>query len=186
MNSNEKMLRRKSKNIRVLRNPKTDSYLQLKDQVLSMKFPWFYRSTNTSKGWGPYDNFGFYFHNMLVRPIPIDPYPRQNSDYLDLTVHVIKEIFDFNNIKFETFLRICVNAVHPTQSRSLSVPHKDHDNLPHKNLLVYLTDCDGGETRVEGDEFFAKEDDIITWDSQNHNYRPPSTQRRIVLVATYL
>ena len=98
-------------------------------------------------------------------------------------MQVIQEIFliliILNSIHF-------TNCVHPTQNRVLSVPHQDHENLPHKNLLIYLTDCDGGETRVEGNEFFAKEDDIITWDSQYHNHRPPSTQRRIVLVATYL
>ena len=174
------------KNIKVLKNPKTDYYLQFKSQILSMDFPWFFSPTNTTKGWDPYDNFGFYFHSMLVRPIPNNPYPRQNSNYLEAAIHTIQEIFDFNDIKFDTFLRICANAVHPTQSRLLSVPHQDHENLPHKNLIIYLSDCDGGETNVEGDEFFGKEDDIITWDSQHHNYRPPLTQRRIVLVATYL
>ena len=174
------------KPIKVLKNPKTDLYLGLKSNILSADFPWYYGASSTTINENSYENFGFYFHSMLVRPNSVNPYPLQNSNYLGTAVQVIQEIFDFNNIKFDTFLRICANCVHPTQNRVLSVPHQDHENLPHKNLLVYLTDCDGGETRVEGNEFFAKEDDIITWDSQYHNHRPPSTQRRIVLVATYL
>ena len=69
--------------------------------------------------------------------------------------------------------------------------HVDH-NFPHKNMLVYLTDPQGGSTIVEDEdtnrkEYLAKEDNVLLFDGQSaHCARPPSKDVRIVLVFTFL
>ena len=77
------------------------------------------------------------------------------------------------------------NAVYPTEKNLPSPVHVDHE-FPHKNLLIYLTDPQGGTTIVEGKEYLAKEYDVILFDGKPHCARPPSKDIRIVLVFTFL
>ena len=185
-NSLNKHQNQKMKHIKVLKNPKTEKYTLLKNSVCSRTFPWFWDDTTTAQHHEKYDNFGFYFHGIHIRPSPGSYYCKENSNLTSIASEVIEEILTFNNINLNIIYRISVNCVHSTERNDYSVPHKDHDHLDHKNLLIYYTDCNGGDTKVKEDTYLGKEDDVITWDSQIHQYRPPSKNRRIVLVATYL
>ena len=59
--------------------------------------------------------------------------------------------------------------------------------VEHKNMIIYLTDPQGGSTIIEDKEYRVKEDDVLFFDGQSkHCARPPSRDVRIVLVFTFL
>ena len=64
--------------------------------------------------------------------------------------------------------------------------HRDHD-FPHTNMIVYLTDCNGGPTMVYGqdDYYYGKEDDVYIFEGL-HQHKLPTSNRRVVLVYTFL
>ena len=59
---------------KVLKNPKTQNYLDLKDWVLSENFLWAYHETSTPRieeepmGKGQHINVPYYTHTFLLRP----------------------------------------------------------------------------------------------------------------------
>ena len=185
--------------INQLLNPKTPDYIQLKTEVNSVYFPWFWNPSATpdltaSDGFA---DLGFYRHTILDAPSdfhgnptnysPNDSYyptQRTTETLIAATNKVLIDILYINRIKVLTFYRMSINCVHPTVDNKLTVPHNDH-LFPHKNILIYLSDADGGETICEGDKFLGKEDDIIMFEGI-HNHRPPLKNRRLVLVATGL
>ena len=78
------------------------------------------------------------------------------------------------------FLRSNANAVHADTGEQFSEPHIDH-RFSHYNLLVYLSG--DGETIVEDEKYFPKENDVILF-TGNHYMKRPSKGRRIVLIST--
>jgi hypothetical protein len=178
--------------IRQLSNPKTQNYLKFKHDTLDdVYFPWFWNPAATPELTAPNGcaDIGFYSHTILDAPHRFPGkqdryYSKSYSPLLDEVHNILLDILYHNNINVITFYRMAINCVHPTGNNKPTVPHTDHDH-PHKNILVYFTDPDGGETMCEGDKFLGKEDDVIMLDGI-HNHRPPSQKRRIVLVATGL
>tara|TARA_E500000331_G_C17063117_1_gene629130 strand:+ start:112 stop:684 length:573 start_codon:yes stop_codon:yes gene_type:complete len=185
--------------IRQLSNPKTQNYLEFKHDTLDdVYFPWFWNPAATpvqdlSKLGMTVPNgcadIGFYSHTILDPPHRFTGkqnryYSKSCSPLLDDVHNILLDILYHNKIEVLCFYRICLNCVHPTGNNKPTVPHTDHDH-PHKNIIVYFTDPDGGETMCEGDRFLGKEDDVILLDGI-HNLRPPSQKRRIVLIATGL
>ena len=115
--------------LKVLKNPVTSNYVDLKQFILSNDFVWRY---DTSTG------MPFYGHTFLERPEETG-FSEPLSELVNLNLTVLKEIIDFNNL-FDRyfFLRSNVNCVHPDNDKQFSEPHIDHD-FPHFNLLVYLS-----------------------------------------------
>jgi hypothetical protein len=186
-------------NIKKLFNPRTDSYLKFKQKVLSNKFPWFFSERSDREDvcndmGDEYEYTSFYSHALLLRPECLDAflgkkYPQISSDYFEFAYNVMVEILAFNEIRVNTFLRMNVNAVHPRKNRKTTPPHLDHETIPHKNILVYLTNS-GGETIHIDDNgkkeiFLPEEDDVITF-SGFHCHNTPPLNRRVVLVGTYI
>jgi hypothetical protein len=173
--------------IKILNNPKTEKFKELKNLMLGSGFPWHWVSQSTcnldTKG---YDDFGYYSHIFLDRPDYTENsfYSRVNSNKIDLVHTVLVEILKHNNITPQVFYRICANCTHPTETNRMSVPHVDH-YFPHSNLILYLTDPNGGETVVEKEKFLSKEDDVIVLKGEHH-HRPPIKDRRIVIVSTFI
>ena len=160
--------------IKVLENPITSNYLQLKDIVLSPSFPWLY--TISTK-------MPFYSHVFLDRP-ENGKFTNPQSDLLPLNLKVLDEIIQHNNL-FDRcfFLRSNANAVHADTGEQFSEPHIDH-RFPHFNLLVYLTnEGDSGETIVEDEKFFPQADNAILFTGE-HYMKRPSVGRRVVLIST--
>ena len=157
--------------LRVLKNPVTSNYTELKNFILSNDFIWRY---DTSTG------MPFYGHTFLERPEETG-FSQPLSELISLNLTVLKEIIDFNNL-FDRyfFLRSNVNCVHPDNDKQFSEPHIDHD-FPHFNLLVYLSG--DGETIVEDEKYFPKENDVILF-TGNHYMKRPSNGRRIILIST--
>ena len=169
--------------IKILKNPLTSNYINLKKHILSKDFPWRYKTStdpNLTNHKG-HDNIEYYGYTFLSRPETFG-YTEPRSDILNSNLTVLREIL-YDNQFFENyfFLRSAVNCVHPKEGIQLSQPHVDH-NFPHYNLLVYLTNTDG-ETFVEDETHLPKEDDIIIF-TGNHYMKRPSKGRRIELIST--
>jgi len=171
-----------------LNNPKTENYLNLKKFILSQHFAWFQYNETLEPGCdlGEYDDVPFLSHGFLIRPgVDGNLYSRSNSECLNAVQDVFKEICFFNAINPEFIFRINANYTIPTEKNLPSPPHVDH-TYPHKNMLIYLTPTNGGNTIVDGEDVVAEEDNIIIFDgSLKHCARPPATGKRIVLIITY-
>ena len=160
--------------IKVLENPITSNYLELKDFVLSSEFPWSYSYST---------KMPFYSHVFLDRPENAK-FSNPQSQFLDLNLKVLDEIIQHNNL-FDRyfFLRSNANCVHADSGEQFSEPHIDH-RFPHFNLLVYLTnEGEGGETIVEDEKFHPQANNIILFKGKHHMKRP-SVGRRVVLIST--
>ena len=160
--------------IKVLENPLTSNYLELKDFVLSSEFPWLYSHST---------KMPFYSHVFLDRPENVK-FSNPQSEFLGLNLKVLDEIIQHNNL-FDRyfFLRSNANCVHSDSGEQFSEPHIDH-RFPHFNLLVYLTnEGDGGETIVEDEKFHPQANNIILFKGKHHMKRP-CVGRRVVLIST--
>ena len=160
--------------IKILENPITSNYLELKNLVLSFEFPWLYSYST---------KMPFYSHVFLDRPENAK-FSKPQSKFLDLNLKVLDEIIRHNNL-FDRyfFLRSNANCVHADSGEQFSEPHIDH-RFPHFNLLVYLTnEGDGGETIVEDEKFHPQANNIILFKGKHHMKRP-SVGRRVVLIST--
>jgi len=171
-------------------NPKTDNYINFKSLVLSDRFYWFRSETikenDIESNRVGFDNYSYLSHMFLQRPVDSCLYSKENSKYLEYIHQIFKEIVDFNELDPQVIYRMNANAVYPTEKKLPSPLHVDH-NFPHKNMIIYLTDPQGGSTIVEDTEYLPKEDDVLIFDGQSmHCARPPSKDVRIVLVITFL
>lgn len=167
-------------------NPLTEEYLSLKNKLNGPYIPWFYHSTCTSDEKEGFTNNPIYQHMILEGPNPKNgsfiPVPK--SDLIGLCEKVISQIFECNKINAKHIHRICANIVHYYDGIP-SVPHIDHDDIPHKNLVIYLNSFSDGEITVSNNSHKPIEDDIITFSGYHSVHQPGPGDRRVVLVATY-
>jgi len=169
-----------------LHNPKTDFYLEFKSLVLGDNFHWYWN--NTSHGNQHHhdgENYGFFSHLFLERPGYSFLYPKPNSQFVELAHKLFIEIACANNIDAKVIYRINANMTVPLDSKNKYGPlHTDHE-FPHKNMIVYLTDCNGGGTMVSGEKpYYGQEDDVIIFEGE-HQAGCPKFGRRVVLVYTF-
>jgi len=175
--------------------PKTPEYLSLKAYVLSSNFPWVYVETPfgppTEEDKKLWNCFPYFSHSVLRSPGSggdQNIFSLPNSEWAPLCNEVLKQINYENNLDINVVLRINFNLTLPSPNDRPDRKHVDH-NFPHKNILVYLTECDGGETVVFGDtteEYFPVEDTGIVFDGNQHYYFYPKYGRRVVMVVTYI
>lgn len=177
--------------MKVINNPKSTLYYDLKELTLSDNFPWFYnpKATPEDTDVEEYQDLPFYSHTFLSRPkwnsLGNTYYPQEQSVLMRQYYPLLEEIIVANDLEVNALLRFNANCVHPTRDQRLTIPHNDHP-FPHKNLLIYLTSS-GGETMLVDKQLVhePKEDDIIVFEGL-HCMRPPKLDRRIVLVATFI
>jgi len=183
-------------NIKKLENPKTESYKEIKKIILSDSFPWFFNIYSDSederrRGGSKYEAVSFYGHSMLWRPEVEgeDRYSRVSSPYFQLSMKVLTEILEYNQIFPNSFLRINVNQVHPRNISKFTPPHLDHKTIPHNNIIVYLTNTGGETVHIDKNEvietYSPKEDGAISF-SGYHCHGTPEKDVRVVLVGTYI
>lgn len=173
-----------------LNNPKTSTYLKFKEEIFSMNFCWYYHPTSTfvDKDGEDYINAPFYSHTFLMRPdspVHCNPHktPKIISNYFDTVAKIFIEIFEHNDLKINYFLRLNANCVHPLDKVYKTVPHKDHD-FDHKIAILYLSNA-GGNTTVEDETHEPKEDDVIVFNGETHNFETPLKNRRVILIASF-
>ena len=178
-----------------LTNPLTEDYKSLKSLIHGTEFKWYYMPS-TWFGSADVDISGkrdisFYSHKIMERP---DRYARRpfseiTSDIFPLVNVVLGEIFDHNNIECHVMYRINLNAT--SASSVKRTPYHTDLEIPHKNLIVYMSDFVGGNTYImkDGEEisFPPKEDGILLFDgSLEHCISPPEgNNRRIVMVVNF-
>ncbi len=177
-----------------LKNPKTDSYRNVKDYILSKQFPWYRASNMVSNTDEPiivengisHHNIPFFSHIVIRKPVPNQKYPIIFDEWISEFDAVINEIFDYNNLQLNCIYRMSVNLVQYTKEELLTPLHRDHP-WPHNNILIYMTDA-GGETICEDKSFDPSEDDIIIFSGypERHCYKTSTKKDRIVMVATYI
>jgi|TARA_X000000368_G_C22718670_1_gene574288 hypothetical protein len=167
------------------------AYNELKNLVLGEDFPWFFVKDAVrgqySKGQTDVNNFPFFSHVFLDRPRDNKAYAVPVSSVVDLAEQVFCDICNERDIPYMVLYRANANMTLPTVSGDPqpSPLHKDHD-FPHRNMLVYLTDCNEGPTIVLGEEdYYGKEDDVYIFEGL-HQHKLPTSNRRVVLVYTFL
>ena len=180
-------------NYRVLQNPITDEYLEFKRFVLSDSFPWYYKPSTTYVQEGYSANY-IYSHKILVGPSAMDgsyiPTSNSDSNLLAIGQKVVEQILKSNNIAFKHIYRMVCNTVYYSDGIP-SVPHIDHPDFFHKNLIVYLTQFECGNIDVYDDDgtmctYKPNEDDVVTFDFKKHSINQPSGRdRRVAFVSTY-
>jgi len=181
--------------IQKLHNPKTVLYQELKNLVLRDEFCWFWNSTShydLVEGEYEWENFSFLSHNFLKRPGDEYLFSSPNSNYTHLAHNVFEEIVRENGILWGApiecpfvMYRANANMTIPsgTGEALIGPPHRDHQ-YPHKNILIYLTDCNGGPTIVGEEKYFGQEDEVILFQGE-HQGCTPVTDRRVILVFTF-
>tara|TARA_B100000131_G_scaffold18_1_gene23 strand:- start:293 stop:862 length:570 start_codon:yes stop_codon:yes gene_type:complete len=171
----------------LLKNPKTPHYGRFKEFILGREFEW-YRWDRTCPLMedSVADDFPFLSHNFLKRPGGNRMFSQVNSRQIPNMNHLFTEICKHNEIDPKVIYRMNANAVYPTERNLPSPPHVDHD-FPHYNMIVYLTNPQGGWTIVDGEEYETEEDDILIFNGElKHCAKPPSKDVRVVLVTTFL
>ena len=171
--------------MKILKNPKTVNYHDLKEFLLGEQFPWYINECVVSHGTEssrPVSNWA-YTHCILGRP-EYNHFYSSDSVKADEIIKVLSEIFNYNEIENYFFLRIACNATFPVpEKNSIGNFHQDHD-YEHHNFILYLTPTDGG-TLMEDCRYEPTEDSCITFQGIHAN-EFPSYGRRVVIVATYL
>ena len=114
-----------------------------------------------------------------------DEWGEPNSDFTDIFENIFMDFCKEHDIKCNRILRSGVNFTTHQPSDSEYFIHRDHD-FSHKNMVVYLTDCNGGPTMVRGKkDFYGKEDEVYIFEGL-HQMKAPTSNRRIVLVYTFI
>tara|TARA_Y200000002_G_scaffold381346_1_gene395155 strand:- start:8689 stop:9234 length:546 start_codon:yes stop_codon:yes gene_type:complete len=176
-----------------LKNPLTEEYKNLKELVLSPYLHWFYLDKTTdSKN----KDLSFFSHHLLSRQVheiegkKVPAIPVSTSPYFEKCYFILKEILDYNNIGFEVMYRMNINLTLHSKIKE-SVPHIDL-NLPHKVVIVYLTEFTKGRTIVleeDKQKFYSnpKEDNVIMFDGALTHYQecPDIDEKRIVMIANF-
>ena len=180
--------------LKILKNPKTQNYITLKENILSNDFSWYYQSTSTyevqaDKG---HENLPFYSHVLLTRPdTEKDPYCEIRSEKFEFTQNVVHEIISSNQNPFDDgsgrffFMRMCINSTFPIEGgNQFCIPHSEHA-FPHFNFICYLTDGHGGgRTFIEEHPPVSPVEDQCIIFTGKHYAELPKKGRRIIIVGT--
>jgi hypothetical protein len=166
----------------------SENYFELKNLVLGQDFPWFFVKNalvgKYSQGQPDANNFSFFSHVFLDRPGDTTAYSYAKSSLLPLAEKVFIDICAERKISWEVLYRVNANMTFTSNNSKASPLHRDH-GFPHKNMIVYLTGCNGGPTIVLGEEdYYGKEDDVYVFEGL-HQHKLPTSDRRVVLVYTF-
>jgi hypothetical protein len=178
--------------IKELTNPITDNYKDFKKILLSDTMPWFYYEKTVPESSNP--DMPFFSHILLRRPDvgteenPVIPISIIGSTYFETAYFILKEILDFNNIKFNIIYRMNLNLTFHTEIKKSEV-HIDL-GLPHKVVIIYLNTVKNGRTVVLDEmnqKFYSepKENKAIIFDGKHKHYAesPGLYDKKIVMVA---
>jgi len=182
--------------------PKTNTYLFLKQEVLSSNFSWHYIPTPFPiPDWGipdedlkKYNCSPYFSHAVLKQPNATSGegnlFPLVSSELIEQCNMFLTEVVKYNNLKINSLCRINFNLTLPSLNNKPDKPHHDHE-FPHKNMVIYFTDFEGGETVLfnELDElkekYSPKEDTGILFEGK-HCFYYPTKGRRVVMVVTFI
>ena len=177
-----------------LENPGTDEYYLLKQYIHSDAIAWYWTPSTFSydaNGIACADDskdIGYYGHQIMTRPNKSRPYSTIDSSLFQDTYRVLDQIFKHNDIVVSIIYRINLNVT--THSKIKKTPYHIDLEIPHKNLIIYMSKFSNGWTYIKTDteeiKSTPKEDGIITFGATEHCQSPPKiNERRIVMVVCY-
>ena len=178
--------------IKELKNPYTEEYLKLKEYFQSDAVAWFYHVGTTDVPGE--EDIPFYSHKIMERPNKYGgtPYSQITSEYFNPVYFLLNQIFEYNKVDVSVIYRINLNVTFSVPAKNKkSVYHTDL-NIPHQNLLIYMSKFKGGELYIKDDtqevKISPKEDDIILFDGGlGHRVAAPQgIDRRIIMVVNFL
>jgi hypothetical protein len=153
--------------------------------ILTDKFPFYWNSSAVKD-----DDLGFLVHNILIRPESrIKGDNGINSSAYDIFCEMLNCFTKKHNINFNEVLRISVNLTMNVGLEKSKI-HKDH-NFPHKQLLIYLNDFEGGSTVILNDDKTVfkitnpKKFLGVCFGQRDHYANLPKKGRRLVAVFTF-
>ena len=178
--------------------------------VMGVKFPWFWQAAqdfNTAffhnqhlPEWFNKDldhyNSAFFGHTLMRRSRDGgESHLTRSADdfsvYYEFFIELFHRWMRDNGIGYTRIFRANLNLNWHNTGRHTE-PHVDHE-WPHHNFIMYLNDCDAGETVLWPDDFSAsylippKSYTALAFKQQWHAHRyPAAEQRRIVFVVTYI
>jgi len=162
-------------------------FLNIKEQdylittILGFDFP-FYLSSSQVDG----DDAPFFSHIVLQRPEDRRPDVHYNSSTGEFFEGILKKFCKKHDIEFNEMLRCCINISFPL-SKKISEKHVDHE-YDHKQLILYLNDCDGDTCIEDGNEIkHIKPQKFkgVCFDAVPHYAEYPTSGYRAVVVFTF-
>ena len=163
--------------------------MDLKKYVSGSDFSWFYQSYTTDD---VEDDVPYYGHKIIARPSSSKPYSEITSPIFPQVYNVLKGIFEFNDMECKIIYRLNFNCMFSVKTNIEHTPyHQDMYDIPHKNLIVYMSNFEGGHTYIKEDgkviKYKPSENKIILFGGDcDHSMTPTiGANRRIVLVACF-
>ena len=174
-----------------LKNPCTEEYLELKKFLQSDAIPWYYYSSATFED---QEDIPFYSHTIMERPDKNKgtPYPQIMSPDFNRVYFILKQVIEYNKLDVSVIYRINFNATFSVPIKNKRSAYHTDLNIPHYNLLIYMSKFKGGELYIKDDiqevKFSPKEDDIILFDGERPHCisAPEGIDRRIIMVVNFL
>lgn len=185
--------------------PREEKFIE--EIILGTYFPWFYIENQTFdnnllsmpdaiRSVIKYTNSPYLSHMLLSRALTdnvshLDRSASDFSKYYEFFMEIFHRFMVDNKKTYSKIFRANLNLSW-FNGNLHTEPHYDHD-WPHKNFIMYLNDCDNGQTIIWPEDFSAsymiscKKYHAVTFDSQWHGHRFPALgQKRIVFVVTYI
>ena len=151
-------------------------------RITNYDFPWFYQKINVYAKPDP-----FLSHTVVKRIEYREGEEFSNSTETDFCINVLNLFCKKHNIKYNKILRIAFNLTFNNGSVKSGV-HVDHE-FDHKQLIVYLNDCDKTSYTVIKDkkEIKIKPEKFkgVCFESKPHYQFFPKKQERVILVITF-
>lgn len=115
-----------------------------------------------------------------------------NSPYYEESVDILNNFCKAINQKVMFYTRINYNLTFNNGNKKSHI-HLDHDGFKHKQIIIYLNDCDKDSTTcIVNDnnklikEIAPKKYKGVCFNSLKHFQKFPKTGHRIILVATFI
>lgn len=152
-------------------------------RITNYDFPWFYQKINVYAKPDP-----FLSHTVVKRIEYREGEEFSNSTETNFCINVLDLFCKKHNIKYNKILRIAFNLTFNNGSVKSGV-HVDHE-FDHKQLIVYLNDCDkkaytvikdgNKEIKIKPDKFKG-----VCFESKPHYQIYPKNGVRFVLIITF-
>lgn len=182
----------------------------IEQYILGVHFPWFWQNRQTTddenvirntfpaelRDHVSFYNGAFLSHTLLHRTEDESishqtRAPKDISTHFEFFLEIFNRFMTENNLKYTKIFRANLNLTW-YNSDLHTAPHLDH-SWPHNNFIMYLTDCEDGQTIVWPNDFSSSfafpcaQYTAVTFKQHWHAHRYPALgTKRLVFVVTYI
>lgn len=161
--------------------------------VLSKDFPFFIQNFDPIDEKNLYKSKNIFLsHTVQKRLETCSLKEAINSPYYEESVDILNNFCKAINQKVMFYTRINYNLTFNNGNKQSHI-HRDHDGFDHKQIIIYLNDCDKNATTciVNENEKLIKEIEPkkykgICFNSLKHYQKFPKKNHRVILVATFI